>query len=265
MTVAVIGGGAMGEAVIAGLVRSGREPADVIVVEQRPERAAELAQRYGVATASEVGAVRAAEAVLLVVKPADLPALAEQLGGQLRDGAVVVSLAAGIPTTAIEQRLPAGTPVVRVMPNTPALVGEGMAALSRGDGVSDEQAERALAVLQACGRVVEVPEYQQDAVTALSGSGPAYVFYLADALIEAGVVLGLPRATARDLAVQTLVGAATMLRETGEHPALQREQVTSPGGTTAAALRELDARAVRAALVAAVAAAAARSAQLAGG
>ncbi|MEI2778924.1 MAG: pyrroline-5-carboxylate reductase [Tetrasphaera sp.] len=263
MTVAVIGGGAMGEAVIAGLVRSGREPADVIVVEQRPERAAELAQRYGVATASEVGAVRAAEAVLLVVKPADLPALAEQLGGQLRDGAVVVSLAAGIPTTAIEQRLPAGTPVVRVMPNTPALIGEGMAALSRGAAVTDDQVAAAMDLLSACGQVVEVPEKQQDAVTALSGSGPAYLFYVADALIEAGVVLGLPRATARQLAVQTLYGAAAMLRETDEHPTLLREQVTSPAGTTAAALRVLDAEAVRAAFVSALAAAAERSAELA--
>lgn len=262
MSIAIVGGGAMGEAVLAGLTRDGR---DVVVIEPREERAAQLQDRYAVATSADPAAVAGRETVLLVVKPHDIAAVAEQIAPHLAPGAVVVSLAAGVSTQALAGHLPPGCPVVRVMPNTPALVGEGMAALSRGDGVSDEQAERALAVLQACGRVVEVPEYQQDAVTALSGSGPAYVFYLADALIEAGVVLGLPRATARDLAVQTLVGAATMLRETGEHPALLREQVTSPGGTTAAALRELDARAVRAALVAAVAAAAARSAQLAGG
>ena len=162
----------------------------------------------------------------------------------------------------LEARLPGGAAVVRVMPNTPALVGEGMAAVSRGAATDDEQLARAVAVLQACGRVVEVPESQQDAVTAVSGSGPAYVFHLAEALIEAGVVQGLPRATARELAVQTLLGAATMLRETGEHPSLLREQVTSPGGTTAAALRVLDERAVRGAYVAAVAAARERSAEL---
>lgn len=262
MSIAIVGGGAMGEAVLAGLTRDGR---DVVVIEPREERAAQLQDRYAVATSADPAAVAGRETVLLVVKPHDIAAVAAQIAPHLAPGAVVVSLAAGVSTQALAGHLPSGCPVVRVMPNTPALVGEGMAALSRGDGVSDAQAERALAVLQACGRVVEVPECQQDAVTALSGSGPAYVFYLADALIEAGVVLGLPRATARDLAVQTLVGAATMLRETGEHPALLREQVTSPGGTTAAALRELDARAVRAALVAAVAAAAARSAQLAGG
>ncbi len=264
MTIAIVGGGAMGEAVLAGLARAPEHP-DVLVVETRADRAAHLRETYAVSTSPELSAVAGRDTVLLVVKPQDVDAVARRIGPHLAEGAVVVSLAAGVSTSYLAERLPAGSAIVRVMPNTPALVGEGMAALSRGAGVGDAQVERAAAVLAACGRVVEVPEYQQDAVTAVSGSGPAYVFYVADALIEAGVVLGLPRPIARELAVQTLVGAAVMLRDTGEHPAILREQVTSPGGTTAAALRELDARAVRAAFVSAVAAAGARSAELAGG
>ncbi|MFN8097630.1 MAG: pyrroline-5-carboxylate reductase [Dermatophilaceae bacterium] len=263
MTIAIVGGGAMGEAVIAGLVRDPASPA-VHVVEKRVDRATELETRYAVSTSSDLASIAGHDTVLLVVKPQDVDAVARAIAPHLASEAVVVSLAAGVTTAFLAERLP-GCAVVRVMPNTPALVGEGMAAVSRGAGASDAQVARALAVLGACGKVIEVPESHQDLVTAVSGSGPAYLFYLADALIEAGVVLGLPRATARDLAVQTLVGAATMLRETGEHPVLLREQVTSPGGTTAAALRELDARAVRAAIVSAVAAAATRSAELAGG
>lgn len=263
MVIAMIGGGAMGEAVIAGLIRSGRPPGDLVVVEQRADRASELSERYAVAAGPDSAAVARADTVLLVVKPGDALAAAESLGEHLAAGAVVVSLAAGIPIAALEARLPRGTPVVRVMPNTPALIGEGMSALSRGATVTDGQFAAAMDLLAACGRVVEVPEQHLDAVTALSGSGPAYLFYVAEALIEAGVVLGLPRATARELAGQTLFGAAAMLRETGEHPSLLREQVTSPGGTTAAALRVLDARAVRAAFVSALAAAAERSAELA--
>ncbi|CCI54254.1 MAG: pyrroline-5-carboxylate reductase [Tetrasphaera jenkinsii] len=259
MSIAIVGGGAMGEAVVAGLVRTG---SDAIVIEKRAERAAELTERYGVSTSGELGAIGDADTVLVVVKPQDADAVTREIAAHLAPGAVVVSLAAGISAGFLEARLPGGAAVVRVMPNTPALVGEGMAAVSRGAATDDEQLARAVAVLQACGRVVEVPESQQDAVTAVSGSGPAYVFHLAEALIEAGVVQGLPRATARELAVQTLLGAATMLRETGEHPSLLRERVTSPGGTTAAALRVLDERAVRGAYVAAVAAARERSAEL---
>jgi pyrroline-5-carboxylate reductase len=179
--------------------------------------------------------------------------------------ALVISLAAGITTSFIESRLAQGTAVVRVMPNTPALVDEGMSALTAGEHCTDAGLATAEKLLGAVGKTVIVPEKYQDAVTAISGSGPAYIFYVVEAMIEAGVVLGLPRATAHDLVVQTVVGAATMLRETGEHPTVLRENVTSPAGTTAAALRELDDHKVRAAFVTAMEAARDRSQQLASG
>ena len=175
-----------------------------------------------------------------------------------------VSLAAGITTSYLESRLPQGRAVVRVMPNTPALVDQGMAAISGGAHCDPEHLAEAQALLAATGQVVEVPEKLQDAVTAISGSGPAYIFYVVEAMIEAGVVLGMPRATATQLVVQTLYGAATMIKETGQHPTVLREQVTSPGGTTAAALRELDDHKVRAAFITAMEAAANRSRELAG-
>jgi pyrroline-5-carboxylate reductase len=180
-------------------------------------------------------------------------------------GNLVVSLAAGITTEFLESRLPEGSSVVRVMPNTPALVDQGMAAISPGQHCTEEHLAEAEALLRSCGRVVQVPESYQDAVTAISGSGPAYIFYVVEAMIEAGVVLGLPRATSSELVVQTLFGAATMLKETGEHPTVLRERVSSPGGTTVAALRELDDHKVRAAFIRAIEAAAQRSHELAAG
>jgi pyrroline-5-carboxylate reductase len=176
----------------------------------------------------------------------------------------VVCIAAGISTAFVEDRLPAGVAVVRVMPNTPALIGEGIAALSPGVHCDAEHLARAEDLLAATGRVVQVPEQYQDAVTAVSGSGPAYLFYVAESMIEAGVLLGLPRTTATELVVQTLYGAAGMLRQTGEHPTILREQVTSPGGTTAAAVRRLDDNGVRSALISAIEAARDRSAELSG-
>jgi pyrroline-5-carboxylate reductase len=176
----------------------------------------------------------------------------------------VVSLAAGVSTASLAQHLPAGTPVVRVMPNTPALVGQGMSVMSPGAGCPQQSLDLAEAVLGAVGQVRQVAEAHQDAVTALSGSGPAYVLYVVEAMIDAGVLLGLPRPLARDLAVQTVLGAATMVAGTGEHPTVLRENVTSPGGTTAAALHLLDEAAVKAAFARAMRAARDRSAELAG-
>jgi pyrroline-5-carboxylate reductase len=175
-----------------------------------------------------------------------------------------VSIAAGITAAHLEQRLPEGTPVVRVMPNTPALVGQGMTAVSPGRRADDRHVREAEELMRTCGTVIRMPESQLDAVTAVSGSGPAYIFYVVDAMIEAGVLLGLTRATATQLTVRTLYGAATMLTETGEHPVVLRERVSSPGGTTIAALRQLDEYKVRAAFVTAMEAAARRSAELAG-
>jgi pyrroline-5-carboxylate reductase len=191
--------------------------------------------------------------------------LLDEIASGVRPGQLVVSLAAGITTAFLESRLPDGVPVVRVMPNTPALVDEGMSAIAAGSHCDDEHLAVAEGLLGATGRVLRVPEAQMDAVTAISGTGPAYVFFVVESMIEAGVHLGLPRATATELVVQTLVGSAKMLRETGTHPTVLREQVTSPGGTTAAALRELEIHRVRAAFLAAMEAARNRSAELAEG
>ncbi|WP_205472064.1 pyrroline-5-carboxylate reductase [Nocardioides sp. SYSU D00038] len=260
--IAILGGGVMGEAVLAGLLRSGRAADTVLVGEKRAERAAELAERHGVRVVDNVEAA-VADTVVLVVKPQDVPGVLDEIAPALRDGQLVVSLAAGVTTDAIEARVPSGVAVARVMPNTPALLGEGMAAVSPGSTCSEGQLAVAEELMAVVGRVARVPEAQQDAVTAVSGSGPAYVFLVAEAMIEAGVHLGLPRATAHELAVQTIVGAATMLRDGETHPTVLREQVTSPGGTTAAALGRLEHHGVRAAFLDALAAARDRSRELA--
>jgi len=264
-TVAILGAGVMGEAVLSGLLRSGRTPGDLLVAERRPERAAELRTRYGVEVLSNIEAAERATVLMIVVKPQDMGGLLDEIAPQVRPGALVVSLAAGITTAFLEERLPAGSPVVRVMPNTPALVDEGMAAISPGSHCDEAHLEEAEALLASVGKVLRVPEKQQDAVTAISGSGPAYIFFVVESMIEAGVHLGLPRSTATELVVQTLVGAGKMLRETGEHPTVLRENVTSPAGTTAAAIRELENHKVRAAFLRAMEAARDRSRELAQG
>jgi pyrroline-5-carboxylate reductase len=264
-TVAILGAGVMGETLLSGLLRSGRSTDDLVVTTRRPERADELKGRYGVRVVGNVEAAQAADTLVLTVKPQDMGALVEQIRDHVVPGNLVVSLAAGIPTSFLESRLPDGVAVVRVMPNTPALVDQGMAAVSPGRSADAAHLEEAAELLRSCGRVVQVAEKHQDAVTAISGSGPAYIFYVVEAMIEAGVVLGLPRPTATELVVQTLFGAATMMRETGQHPTVLREQVTSPGGTTAAALRQLDDHKVRAAFITAMEAAAQRSHELAAG
>ncbi len=263
--VAVLGAGVMGETLLSGLLRAGRPVDRLVVSERRPERVAELREKYGVRVLDNAAAAAAADVVVLVVKPQDMTAVLDDVRDGLAPGTLVVSLAAGITTAFIEQRLPPGTPVVRVMPNTPALVDEGMAAISPGAHCDEAHLGQAEALLRSCGRVVRLAEQHQDAVTAVSGSGPAYVFYVVEAMIEAGVLLGLPRTTSTELVVQTLYGAATMLRETGVHPTVLREQVSSPAGTTIAALRELDDHRVRAAFLTAMEAARDRSRELATG
>ena len=264
-TVAILGAGTMGETLLSGLIRSGRPAGDLVVTARRPERADALASQYGVRALSNIEAAQAADTLVLVVKPQDMGLLVEEISEHVSPGNLVVSLAAGIPTAWLESRLPAGVAVVRVMPNTPALVDQGMAAVSAGRSADAAHLEEASELLRSCGRVVQVAEKHQDAVTAISGSGPAYIFYVVEAMIEAGVVLGLPRPTATELVVQTLFGADTMMRETGQHPTVLREQVTSPGGTTAAALRQLDDHKVRAAFITAMEAASNRSHELASG
>ena len=263
--VAILGAGVMGETLLSGLIRAGRSVDGLVVGEKRPERATELVERYGVTVLGNVEATRKADTVVLVVKPQDMAELLSEISAELRPGQLLVSLAAGITTGFIESRIPEGVAVVRVMPNTPALVDEGMAAISRGSHCDDAHLVEAESLMASTGRVVQVPERQQDAITAISGSGPAYIFFVVESMIEAGVHLGLPRTTATELVVQTVVGSAKLLRETGEHPTVLREQVTSPGGTTAAAVRELEDHKVRAAFLTAMEAARDRSRALAEG
>lgn len=264
-TVAILGVGVMGSTLLTGLLRAGRDPADLVITGRNVERAEELAAQHGVRLMSNVGAAVGADTLVLVVKPQDMEGLLGEISDHVRPGALVVSLAAGITTGFLEERLPEGTAVVRVMPNTPALVDEGMAAISPGKHCDEGHLSEAEELLRSCGKVLRIPEKHMDAVTAISGSGPAYIFYVVEAMIEAGVLLGMPRATSTELVVQTLYGAATMLKETGQHPTVLREQVSSPGGTTMAALRQLDDHKVRAAFVTAMEAAARRSKELASG
>ena len=264
-TVAILGVGVMGSTLLAGLLRSGHNAADLVITGRNLERAKELAGTHGVALKGNVDAAATADTLVLVVKPQDMGGLLDEINDHVRPGALVVSLAAGITTAFLEERLPEGTAVVRVMPNTPALVDEGMAAISPGKHCDETHLSEVEALLRSCGKVLRVPEKHLDAVTAISGSGPAYIFYVVEAMIEAGVLLGMPRATSTELVVQTLYGAATMLKETGQHPTVLREQVSSPGGTTMAAVRQLDDHKVRAAFVTAMEAAAHRSKELASG
>jgi pyrroline-5-carboxylate reductase len=259
---AILGGGKIGEALLSGLLRGERSTDDIVLSEKHSERAQYLAERYGVQVHPAPDAVKLASTVLLAVKPQDIDGLLAEIAPAVGPQHLVVSVAAGIPTRRVERALPDGVAVVRCMPNTPALVDEAMTAIAPGAHADDAHLGTAETLLAAVGKVVRVPESQLDAVTALSGSGPAYFFYLVEAMIDAGILLGLPRALAADLIVQTAIGSAVMLRDSGEHPVQLREAVTSPGGTTISAIRELEVHGVRAALLAAIEAAAVRSREL---
>ncbi|MFI9360591.1 pyrroline-5-carboxylate reductase [Kitasatospora sp. NPDC053057] len=263
--IAFLGTGKIGEALLSGLLRAGKAPSDVLVTARRPERAAELAARYGVVAASNPEAAKLADTLILAVKPQDMGTLLEELAPHISPDRLVISAAAGIPTAWFEERLAAGTPVVRVMPNTPVLVDEGMSVISGGSHAREEHLARAEEIFSSVGKALRLPESQQDAATALSGSGPAYFYFLVEAMTDAGILLGLPRQVAHDLIVQSAIGASVMLRDSGEHPVKLREAVTSPAGTTIAAIRELENHGVRAALLGALEAARDRSRELASG
>jgi pyrroline-5-carboxylate reductase len=250
----------MGEALVAGLVSGGWAAEDQLrVVERLPDRAAELRERFaGLDVATEPGA---AEGHVLAVKPGDVAAACRALAAT-GGASPVLSIAAGVTLERLESELAPGTPVVRAMPNTPALVGAGAAAVAGGHAAGDADLAWAEQILGAVGQVVRVDESLLDAVTGLSGSGPAYVFLVAEALVEAGVLAGLPRPVSSTLAVQTLLGAARLLDESPEGPEALRAAVTSPGGTTAAGLRALESAGVRAAFLDAVMAATERSREL---
>jgi pyrroline-5-carboxylate reductase len=265
--VAFLGGGKMGEALVSGLIRSGgRRVDEITVTARREERAAELHGRYGVsATLSNAEAVAWADTLVLMVKPQDMERLLEQVTEHVAGRHLVISFAAGIRTSFIERRLPDDVPVVRVMSNVPVLVDEAMSVVSPGRRAEDKHLAVAEELLGYVGKVIRLPEKHQDAVTATSGSGPAYFFLLAEAMIEACILLGLSRDVASDLIIQTMLGSAKMLRDTGKHPVELREMVTSPGGTTIAAIHHLEQAGVRAAFLNAIDAACQRSAELARG
>jgi len=236
MKTSVIGAGNMGEALIAGLIAFGETPTNIAVCEKRTERAVELTGRYGISIAEIADSVRDADAVLLVVKPQDMASVLAEVGSTINPAAVVVSFAAGKKIDFITTNLGKSNSVIRVMPNTATMVGAGMAAISLGTGVTPVQREFVAGFLAKSGQVVEVAEELQDAVTATSGSGPAYFFAFVEAMVAGAKDLGLSSEVATQLTVQTLVGAAKLLAESGKSATELRENVTSPNGTTAAAL-----------------------------
>jgi pyrroline-5-carboxylate reductase len=259
---AITGAGRIGEALLSGLLSSGWS--DIVVTSRRPERVAELQERYGVeATSANADAVRGASIVVVAVKPQDIDALLDEIGPLLSTDQMVLSVAAAVTTGRIEKRLAKGVPVVRAMPNAPSTVHEGMAGIAAGANANDTHLARAEEVLSHLGRVVRVQENAMDAITAVSGSGPAYFALLAEAMIEAGILLGLAREISTTLVVQTMLGTAKQLRDQKMHPVELRESVTSPGGTTIAAIRELEQAGVRAAFLNAIQAAMTRSRELA--
>jgi pyrroline-5-carboxylate reductase len=265
--VAFLGGGKMGEALVSGLIRSGgRNPDEIMVTARREERVRELAERNGVAaTLSNPEAVEWAETVVLTVKPQDIEALLGQVAEHVTSEHLVVSFAAGVRTSFVEKHLASRVPVVRVMSNVAVLVDEAMSVVSPGSQAEDKHLSVAEELLGYVGKVIRLPEVHLDAITATSGSGPAYFFLLAEAMIEACILLGLSRDVATELIIQTMLGSAKMLRDTGKHPVELREMVTSPGGTTIAAIRHLEEAGVRAAFLNAIEAARHRSAELARG
>jgi pyrroline-5-carboxylate reductase len=264
--IAVLGAGKMGEALMSGLLRAGVvAPSGLIAAARRTERAGQLSVAYGVKVVGAAEAARAAETLVLTVKPQDMAALLDEIAPAVTGEKLVISVAAGITTSFIERRFTDDVPVVRVMSNTPVLVDEAMSVISPGSHAGEPHLRRAEELLRPVGKVLRIPETQQDAATALSGSGPAYVYFLVEAMVDAGILLGMPRTTALEMVRQAVYGAATMLRDLGEHPVILREAVTSPGGTTISAIRELERHGVRAAILAAIEAARDRGRELGSG
>jgi pyrroline-5-carboxylate reductase len=249
----LVGGGNLGTALLSGLLSGSTpqyEPAQIQVVEHSAERAAYLRTRFGVTVSSLEQAMRSAGTVLIAVKPYHVNAVLAELAESITDH-LIISAAGAITTLQIEEAFKVAPAVIRCMPNTPIAVGEGMIALAPGAHATPDDLAQAESLLQTIGRVIQVSEAQLDAVTALSGSGPAYFYYLAEALIDAGVLLGLTRSLAEELIIQTAVGAGLMLRDSDDDPVRLRAAVSSPGGVTIAAVRKLEEGAVRGALMAA--------------
>jgi pyrroline-5-carboxylate reductase len=263
-TIAFLGAGNMAEALVKGLLRAGvASPQEIVCTDRRAERGPELIQRYGVRFGQDnAAAAREAGIVLLSVKPQAMNKLLVEIAPALDASKLVISIAAGVPIAAIERKVGHGVRIVRTMPNTPALVGAGATALAAGEHATDADLAQARALFDAVGKTVVVDEPLLDAVTGLSGSGPAYVFLVIEALSDAGVKVGLGRQQAQDLAAQTVLGSAKLLLETGEHPGRLKDQVTSPGGTAIAGLHTLEAGGLRTTLMNAVEAATRRAHEL---
>jgi len=263
-TIGFLGTGNMAEAMIKGLLHARVvEPEQIYGSDPRAERVQELRERFRIhATTSNPDVVRASQIVVLSVKPQILPSVLDEVSSHLQPHVLVISIAAGTPVAAIEQRLPPGTRVVRTMPNTPALVGAGATAIAGGGHATPADLEAAKRIFDAVGKTVVLDEEQLDAVTGLSGSGPAYVFLIIEALSDAGVKMGLSRYNAQALAAQTVLGSAQLLLETNEHPGRLKDMVTSPGGTAIAGIATLEAGGLRTTLINAVEAATRRSREL---
>jgi len=262
--IAILGAGKMGEALLSGLLRAGRPVSGVAAVVRREPRAAELRTAYGVPVITAEEAAKNASTLVITVKPQDMARMLAEIAAFVEQTQLIISVAAGITTSYIERHFPVEVPVVRVMSNTPVLVDEAMSVISPGSFATERHLTAAEDLLRPVGKVIRIPESQQDAATALSGSGPAYVYYLVEAMVDAGILLGMPRTTALEMVTQAVYGAATMLRDSGEHPVILREAVTSPGGTTISAIRELEKHGVRAAFLAAIEAARDRGKELGG-
>ncbi|MBI3185103.1 MAG: pyrroline-5-carboxylate reductase [Myxococcales bacterium] len=261
--IAFLGAGNMAEAMIRGLLRAGTPPPNILATARRPQRLEELRRTYGISLGTD-NAAAAAEAniVVLSVKPQAMDKLLTQIAPSIDPRKLVISVAAGVPIASLERKLGAGARIVRAMPNTPALVGAGAAALAAGEHATPADLEVACSIFRAVGTATVVEEGLLDAVTGLSGSGPAYIFLVIEALSDAGVKVGLPRYTALALAAQTVLGSAKLLIETGSHPGYLKDQVTSPGGTAIAGLHTLEAGGLRTTLIDAVEAATRRAREL---
>jgi pyrroline-5-carboxylate reductase len=262
--VGFIGGGNMGEALIRGLLKASLlSPGRLYVFDVVGSRMEYLAANYGIQTASGIGSLASVcHVIVLAVKPQNMSSVLEELNPHLSHKPLVISIAAGISLTTLMSGLPERVPVIRVMPNTPAIVLQGASALARGLHVDDSRMHQALALFGAVGKAIEVEEKWMDAVTGLSGSGPAYVLLYIESLIDAGVLMGLPRQVARTLAVQTVLGTAQMVQDTGNHPAELKDLITSPGGTTIRGLQVLEENGLRGTVMGAVQAATLRSQEL---
>ena len=238
-TTAIFGVGKMGGAILHGLLGSDSFDDEVVVVVRSEEKAAELADVYGVRNLTSEEAAKS-DVLILTAKPQDMSAMLSEIAPYVNSNAVVISIAVGLTTEFFEKRLPAQVSVIRVMPNTPSLIGEGMSVLSAGKNCTETALKKAVEVMGCVGKTLVIEESLQNSVTAVSGSGPAYIFYVAEAMISAGEKLGLPKQVATELTIQTIVGAALMMRETKEAPEVLRKNVTSPNGTTAKAIEKFD-------------------------